>query len=101
MKICKAENLFYLVNDQVALIMEEKEGRLFLRHFGGPIASYHHANAMHEMDHAFSPNPRSEDRTFSMDTQRQVLGQVGRGDFRKPSIRINHTNNQFTLLQGR
>ena len=96
MKICKAENLFYLVNDQVALIMEEKEGRLFLRHFGGPIASYHHANAMHEMDHAFSPNPRSEDRTFSMDTQRQVLGQMGRGDFRKPSIRINHTNNQVT-----
>ena len=61
-----------------------------LKHLGRPIQSYHFSNTVHEKDHAFSGNPTPDNRTFSLDTQRQILGQHGLGDFRKPSIQIQH-----------
>lgn len=96
MAIYKKDNLFYLVNDYVSLIIEEREGYLFTKHFGGPIREYHYSNTVNEIDHSFSPNPTLKDRTFSLDTQRNLIGQWGRGDFRKPSIILRHTNNMTT-----
>ena len=55
------------------MIIENKEGDLLLRHIGGKIAKYHGSNAILEKDHAFSGNPTPDNRTFSYDTQRQVL----------------------------
>ena len=45
-----------------------------LKHLGRPIQSYHFSNTVHEKDHVFSGNPTPDNRTFSLDTQGQILG---------------------------
>ncbi|MFQ7478416.1 MAG: glycoside hydrolase family 36 N-terminal domain-containing protein, partial [Streptococcus sp.] len=84
------QNLFYVESKGLSLILENRDGYLMLKHLGRPIPSYHFSNTVHEKDHAFAGNPTPDNRTFSLDTQRQVLGQHGLGDFRKPSIQIQH-----------
>lgn len=67
-------NLFYVHSKNMSLIIENHEGDLLLRHIGGKITAYHGSNALFEKDHAFSGNPTPDDRTYSFDTQRQILG---------------------------
>ncbi|WP_274641491.1 alpha-galactosidase [Streptococcus equinus] len=92
-------NLFYIQSKEMSMIIENKEGDLLLRHIGGKIAKYHGSNAILEKDHAFSGNPTPDDRTFSYDTQRQVFGVHGFGDFRQPSLKIAHANNELTQFK--
>lgn len=83
----------------MSLILEEREGYVFQRYIGKRINQYHGSNAVIEKDHAFSGNPDSNDRTFSLDTQRQIIGTYGFGDYRQPSIRVEHANNQLTQFK--
>ena len=68
------QNLFYVESKGLSLILENRDGYLMLKHLGRPIPSYHFSNTVHEKDHAFSGNPTPDNRTFSLDTQRQILG---------------------------
>ena len=90
------KHLFYINTKNSSLIIEERDGYLLLKHLGRKIESYHFSNTVFERDHAFSGNPRSNERSFSLDTQRQVLGQHGLGDFRQPSLQVQHANNEVT-----
>ena len=97
MPIYKKDQLFYIHSKDMSIILEEREGYLFLKHIGKRINQYNHSNAVIEKDHSFSANPTQNDRTFSLDTLRQVVGVTGLGDTRQPSIQIEHSNNE--LLQ--
>ncbi|WP_422804462.1 alpha-galactosidase [Streptococcus sp. FT1-55] len=99
MGIIIKENLFYIQSKEMSMIIENREGDLFLRHIGGKIANYHGSNAIFEKDHAFSGNPTPDNRTFSYDTQRQIFGVHGFGDFRCPSLKIQHDNNELTQFK--
>ena len=92
-------NLFYIQSKEMSMIIENREGDLLLRHIGGKIANYHGSNAIFEKDHAFSGNPTPDNRTFSYDTQRQISGVHGFGDFRCPSLKIQHDNNELTQFK--
>ena len=92
-------NLFYIQSKKMSMIIENREGDLLLRHIGGKIANYHGSNAIFEKDHAFSGNPTPDNRTFSYDTQRQIFGVHGFGDFRCPSLKIQHDNNELTQFK--
>nr|WP_306467955.1 alpha-galactosidase [Streptococcus pasteurianus] len=83
----------------MSMIIENREGDLLLRHIGGKISNYHGSNAIFEKDHAFSGNPTPDNRTFSYDTQRQIFGVHGFGDFRCPSLKIQHDNNELTQFK--
>ncbi|UUX34764.1 alpha-galactosidase [Fundicoccus culcitae] len=96
MPIIKSEQQFYLHADNLTMIIEEADGYLFLKYIGRQVKQYHGSNAVILKDHAFSGNPNPHQREFSMDTQRLLIGQHGLGDFRQPSIRIQHTNNETT-----
>lgn len=96
MTIKISEHLFYIQSGDASMIIEERDGYLFLKHLGRKIKSYHFSNTVFERDHAFSGGPHSDERTFSLDTQRQIFGQHGLGDFRRPSIQIQHANNEIT-----
>ncbi|MFU2205590.1 alpha-galactosidase [Streptococcus pluranimalium] len=99
MGITVKDNLFYISSKDSSLILENRRGDLLLKHFGKKIDSYHFSNTVFERDHAFSGNPTSEIRTYSYDTQRQVVGSYGFGDFRHPSIRVQHQNNELTQFK--
>ncbi|MGV3126411.1 alpha-galactosidase [Streptococcus orisratti] len=92
-------NLFYIQSKEMSMIIENREGDLLLRHIGGKIVNYHGSNAILEKDHAFSGNPTPDNRTFSYDTQRQIFGVHGFGDFRCPSFKIQHDNNELTQFK--
>ena len=92
-------NLFYIQSKEMSMIIENREGDLLLRHIGGKIANYHGSKAICEKDHAFSGNPTPDNRTFSYDTQRQIFGVHGFGDFRCPSLKIQHDNNELTQFK--
>ena len=92
-------NLFYIQSKEMSMIIENREGDLLLRHIGGKIANYHGSNAIFEKDHAFSGNPTPDNRTVSYDTQRQIFGVHGFGDFRCPSLKIQHDNNELTQFK--
>lgn len=96
MKIIKEGSLFYLHSKNMTMIIEEHSGYLFMKYIGGQVKQYHQSNAVILKDHAFSGNPYPECREFSLDTQRMLIGQHGLGDFRQPSIRIQHGNNDVT-----
>lgn len=96
MKIKRENHLFYLISQDMSLIIEERNGYLFLKHLGRKIENYNFSNTINEIDHSFSPNPTLHDRTFSLDVQRNLIGQFGRGDFREPSLRIQFDNNEIT-----
>lgn len=90
-------NLFCIQSKEMSMIIENREGDLLLRHIGGKIVNYHGSNAIFEKDHAFSGNPTPDNRTFSYDTQRQIFGVHGFGDFRCPSFKIQHDNNELIV----
>ncbi|MDY3025191.1 MAG: alpha-galactosidase [Streptococcus hyovaginalis] len=99
MGITVKDNLFYISSKDSSLILENRQGDLLLKHFGKRITSYHFSNTVFEKDHAFSGNPSPEIRTYSYDTQRQVVGSYGFGDFRHPSIRVQHQTNELTQFK--
>lgn len=97
MAIYKKENLFYIHSKDMSIILEQRGDYLFQKYIGRRIDKYNYSNAVIERDHSFSANPTQDNRDFSMDTTRQVVGVTGLGDTRQPSIRIQNSNNE--LLQ--
>lgn len=89
-------NLFYVESKNLSLIIENRNGYLLLKHLGKTIKNYKGSNSVYERDHAFSGNPTATNRTFSLDTQRQIFGQHGLGDFRKPTIQVQHSVTEVT-----
>lgn len=89
-------NLFYVESKNLSLIIENQNGYLLLKHLGKTIKNYKGSNSVYERDHAFSGNPTATNRTFSLDTQRQIFGQHGLGDFRKPTIQVQHSVTEVT-----
>ena len=89
-------NLFYVESKNLSLIIENRNGYLLLKHLGKTIKNYKGSNSVYERDHAFSGNPTATNRTFSLDTQRHIFGQHGLGDFRKPTIQIQHSVTEVT-----
>ncbi|HGR1030681.1 TPA: alpha-galactosidase [Streptococcus pneumoniae] len=89
-------NLFYVESKNLSLIIENRNGYLLLKHLGKTIKNYKGSNSVYERNHAFSGNPTATNRTFSLDTQRQIFGQHGLGDFRKPTIQVQHSVTEVT-----
>ena len=99
MSITINKNYYYINSKELSLIIEEKEGDLLLRHLGRKITNYHGSNAINERDHAFSGQLNPDIRTYSYDTQRQFLGLHGLGDFRQPSLKIQHGVSDVTRFE--
>ena len=97
MSITINKNYYYINSKELSLIIEEREGDLLLRHLGRKITNYHGSNAINERDHAFSGQLNPDVRTYSYDTQRQVLH--GLGDFRQPSLKIQHGVSDVTRFE--
>lgn len=93
------DNLFYIQTKDSSMIIERRNNDLLLKHLGKKISRYHFSNTMFERDHAFSGNPSPDVRTYSYDTQRQIVGVHGFGDFRHPSFKIQHDNNELTQFK--
>lgn len=99
MSITINKNYYYINSKELSLIIEEKEGDLLLRHLGRKITNYHGSNAVNERDHAFSGQLNPDVRTYSYDTQRQVVGLHGLGDFRQSSLKIQHGVSDVTRFE--
>ena len=99
MSITINKNYYYINSKELSLIIEEREGDLLLRHLGRKITNYHGSNAINERDHAFSGQLNPDVRTYSYDTQRQVLGLHGLGGFRQPSLKIQHGVSDVTRFE--
>lgn len=99
MSITINKNYYYINSKELSLIIEEREGDLLLRHLGRKITNYHGSNAINERDHAFSGQLNPDVRTYSYDTQRQVLGLHGLGDFRQLSLKIQHGVSDVTRFE--
>ncbi|MGT2750300.1 alpha-galactosidase [Streptococcus orisasini] len=93
------DNLFYIQTKNSSMIIERRNDDLLLKHLGKKISQYHFSNTLSEKDHAFSGNPSPDVRTYSYDTQRQIVGLHGFGDFRRPSFIIQHDNNELTQFK--
>lgn len=96
MTIYAKDNLFFIHSLDFSIILENYHDYLMVRHIGKKISTYRHSNLLIDKDHAFSPAPFAENRTFSLDSQRQILGQSGMGDFRVPSIILANKENQLS-----
>lgn len=99
MSIVVNKNYYYITSNDLSLIIEEHDGDLLLRHLGRKVNRYHGSNAVHERDHAFSGQLNPDVRTYSYDTQRQILGLHGLGDFRQPSLKIQHGVSDVTRFE--
>lgn len=99
MSIVVNKNYYYITSKELSLIIEEHDGDLLLRHLGRKVNRYHGSNAVHERDHAFSGQLNPDVRTYSYDTQRQVVGLHGLGDFRQPSLKIQHGVSDVTRFE--
>ena len=99
MSIVVNKNYYYITSKDLSLIIEEHDGDLLLRHLGRKVNRYHGSNAVNERDHAFSGQLNPDVRTYSYDTQRQVVGLHGLGDFRQPSLKIQHGVSDVTRFE--
>lgn len=99
MAIIKENELFYIHAKDLTLILEQRGPYVFQKYMGKRIEKYNYSNKVIEKDHSFSANPEANDRTFSLDVQRQIVGTYGFGDTRQPSIRVEHTNNQLVQFK--
>jgi alpha-galactosidase len=65
----ESASLFHLRSRDFSYIIEILEtGHLVHRYFGKKVKSFSSDNKITYLDRAFSPNPTSKDRTFSLDT---------------------------------
>ena len=99
MSIVVNKNYYYITSKDLSLIIEEHDGDLLLRHLGRKVNRYHGSNAVNERDHAFSGQLNPDVRTYSYDTHRQVVGLHGLGDFRQPSLKIQHGVSDVTRFE--
>ncbi|MGM0217381.1 alpha-galactosidase [Enterococcus sp. AZ126] len=94
------KNFFHVYSDKISLILGiTKEGCLVQKYFGKKIKEYHESNRYEYLDRAFSPSPYSNDRTFSLDTQRLVYSCTGLGDFRTPAFEVVNEHDALADLR--
>lgn len=88
------EKIFHLQSENMSYIMQVINGG-YLTHlyWGKKVKTYHKSNSIIFIDRGFSPNPDSNDRTFSLDTIPNEYPAYGNGDFRNPAY-------QFQLQNG-
>lgn len=81
------------------MIIENREGDLLLRHIGGKIANYHGSNAILEKDHAFQAIRLLIIVRLAMIPNVRFSRGTWFGDFRCPSLKIQHDNNELTQFK--
>ena len=93
-------SLFHLKSRDFSYVFQILEkGFLAHRYFGKKIEVYSPDNKITYLDRAFSPNPTSHDRTFSLDTLPLEYSSNGLGDFRTSAIELR--NEKGTALDLR
>lgn len=96
----ESASLFHLRSRDFSYIIEILEtGHLVHRYFGKKVKSFSSDNKITYLDRAFSPNPTSKDRTFSLDTLQLEYSSNGLGDFRTSAIELR--NDKGTTLDLR
>jgi len=84
---------FHLQASDSSYIMKiVREKYLSHVYWGKKIRQYHESNELRFVDRAFSANPESADRTFSLDTLPQEYPAYGNSDFRTPAYQIQLCN---------
>jgi len=87
------EKIFHLQSENMSYIMQVmKDGYLTHLYWGKKVKTYHKSNPIIFIDRGFSPNPCSNDRTFSLDTIPNEYPAYGNGDFRSPAYQIELEN---------
>lgn len=82
-------SLFHLKAKNFSYILQILEnGLLVHRYFGKRVEHFSSDNKITYLDRAFSPNPTSKDRTFSLDTLALEYSSNGLGDFRTSAIEV-------------
>lgn len=85
------KRLFHLKSREFSYVMQIlDDGLLVHRYFGKKIQSFSDSNKITYLDRAFSPNPTSDDRTFSLDTLSLEYSSNGLGDFRTSAIEVRN-----------
>ncbi|UOF88684.1 alpha-galactosidase [Fodinisporobacter ferrooxydans] len=88
-----ANQTFHLqAKDTSYVIQLIRDGYLSHKYWGRKINEYQNSNNLTFLDRAFSPNPESNDRTFSLDTLPQEYPAYGNTDFRTPAYQIQLEN---------
>ena len=84
-------SLFHLKSRDFSYILQVlDEGYVVHRCFGKKIKRFSPDNKITYLDRAFSPNPTSQDRTFSLDTLALEYSSNGLGDFRTSAIEVRN-----------
>ncbi|RRD31976.1 alpha-galactosidase [Streptococcus minor] len=84
-------SLFHLKSRDFSYILQVlDEGYVVHRYFGKKIKRFSPDNKITYQDRAFSPNPTSQDRTFSLDTLALEYSSNGLGDFRTATIEVRN-----------
>lgn len=89
----ESASLFHLQSVDFSYVLQVLEnGLLVHRYFGKKINQFSRDNKITYLDRAFSPNPTSKDRTFSLDTLPLEYSSNGLGDFRTSAIELRNEN---------
>lgn len=84
-------SLFHLKSRDFSYILQVlDEGYVVHRYFGKKVRTFSPDNKITYLDRAFSPNPTSQDRTFSLDTLALEYSSNGLGDFRTSAIEVRN-----------
>ena len=93
-------SLFHLKAKRFSYILQVLDNKLLVhRYFGKRVEHFSADNKITYLDRAFSPNPTSKDRTFSLDTLPLEYSSNGLGDFRTAAIEV--TSEKGTALDLR
>ena len=84
-------SIFHLKSRDFSYILQVlDEGYVVHRYFGKKVRTFSPDNKITYLDRAFSPNPTSQDRTFSLDTLALEYSSNGLGDFRTSAIEVRN-----------
>ncbi|BDD38526.1 MULTISPECIES: alpha-galactosidase [Streptococcus] len=87
----ESTSLFHLQSVDFSYVLQVLEnGLLVHRYFGKKVNHFSRDNKITYLDRAFSPNPISKDRTFSLDTLPLEYSSNGLGDFRTSAIELRN-----------
>ncbi|WP_161979937.1 alpha-galactosidase [Streptococcus sp. S784/96/1] len=85
------KQIFHLKTRESSYVMQVLDNNLLVnRYFGKKINRFSDSNKITYQDRAFSPNPTSKDRTFSLDTLPLEFSSNGLGDFRTSAIEVSN-----------
>ncbi|MCK1213554.1 alpha-galactosidase [Streptococcus uberis] len=83
------QKLFHIKSRDFSYILQVIDhGILVNRYFGKSIKKFSDSNKITYLDRAFSGNPTSQNRTFSLDTLPLEFSSTGLGDFRTSSLEV-------------